>query len=157
LRVNYECISMDRLFRFCREESADALTGHVLLTVDATEGSSVWADAQLLQLALWQMRDNARKYASPASPITLRTVRTDSESVFCVLNEGSIIAPEERLWIVQPFYRSPGSQHRASGTGIGLSVTKRITEAHNDRVWVESDPAEGTTFFLALPNLCKEA
>jgi two-component system sensor histidine kinase KdpD len=156
LKVNYECVSMDRLFRSCREEAADALSDHVLRIVDGASESSVWADAHLLQMALWQMLDNASKYASPASPITLRVASTDAEIVFSVLNEGSFIAPEERMRIFQRFYRSPGSQHKASGTGIGLSVTNRIAEAHNGRVWVESDPAEGTTFFLALPRLSKE-
>jgi two-component system, OmpR family, sensor histidine kinase KdpD len=156
LRLVFECISMDRLFQFCREETSDALSDHFLRTVDATSGSGVWADPHLLQMALWQMLDNASKYASPASPITLRVASTDAEIVFSVLNEGSFIAPEERLRIFQRFYRSPGSQHKASGTGIGLSVTKRIAEAHNGRVWVESDPVAGTTCFLALPRLCKE-
>jgi two-component system sensor histidine kinase KdpD len=157
LKVDCECISMDRLFRFCREGAAEALVDHALQTIDATSGSSVWADARLLQMALWQMLDNASKYASPASQISLRVASTDAETVFSVMNEGSFIAPEERLRIFQRFYRSPGSQHKASGTGIGLSVTKRIAEAHNGRVWIESDPTEGTTCFLALPRLCKEA
>jgi two-component system sensor histidine kinase KdpD len=156
LKINYECISMDQLFRFCREEAADALSDHVLRTFDATAEKSVWADAYLLQMALWQMLDNASKYASSASAITLRVVSTDAEIVFSVLNEGSFIAPEERIRIFQRFYRSPGSQYKASGTGIGLSVTKRIAEAHHGRVWVESHPVDGTTFFLALPRLCKE-
>jgi two-component system, OmpR family, sensor histidine kinase KdpD len=156
LKVNYECISMDRLFQYCREEASEALSNHVLRTVDATSGSGVWADAHLLQMALWQILDNASKYASPASQITLRAVSTDTEIVLSVFNVGSFIAPEQRMRIFQRFYRAPGSQHRASGTGIGLSVTKRIAEAHNGRVWVQSDQAEGTTFFLALPTLRKE-
>ena len=156
LRVNYEYISIDRLFQYCREEVSDALSDHVLRTVDSTSDNSVWADVPLLQMALWQMLDNASKYASPTTPITLRVASTDAEIIFSVLNEGSFIAPEERIKIFQRFYRAPGSQHRASGTGIGLSVTKRIAEAHNGIVWVESDPAEGTTFFLALPRLCKD-
>jgi hypothetical protein len=75
---------------------------------------------------------------------------TDAEVVFNVRNEGSFIAPEERLRNLQRFYRSSGSQHRAPGTGIGLSVTKRIAKAHTGRVWVESDSEAGTTFFFAL-------
>jgi len=156
LKVNCECLSMDRLFQCCRDEASEALSDHDLRTVDVTSGSHVWADSHLLQMALWQMLDNASKYASPASPITLRAASADAEIVFSVLNEGSFVAPAERTRIFQRFYRVPGSQHRASGTGIGLSVAKRIAEAHNGRVWVESDPVEGTTFFLALPRLCKE-
>ncbi|WP_263368066.1 sensor histidine kinase [Edaphobacter bradus] len=157
LEVDHERICLGQLFRFCRKETAPALTEHFLDLIDETSGSDVWADAHLLQMAILQMLDNAAKYASPSSPITFRVTSTDSEILFCVKNEGSFIAPEERLRIFQRFYRSPGSQHKASGTGIGLSVTKRIAEAHRGRVWVESDPETGTTFFFALPHICKEA
>ena len=156
LDVDHERICLDQLFGFCREEAVPALTDHPLRLIDETSGSDIWADTHLLQMALLQILDNASKYASPRSPITLRVTLTDAEVVFRIQNEGSFIAPEERLRIFQRFYRSPGSQHKASGTGIGLSVTKRIAEAHLGRVWAESD-SETTTFFFALPLICKEA
>lgn len=156
LEVDHESISLEQLFRLCQEEVAYALTDHPLRTSDETQGDNVWADAHLLQMALLQMLDNAAKYANPTSPILLRVASTDAEIVFSVQNEGSFIAPEERFRIFQRFYRSPGSQHKASGTGIGLSVTKRIAEAHSGRVWVESDVAAGTTFFLGLPRIRRE-
>src|SRR5580704_15282570 len=139
LEVDHERIVLDRLFQFCRAEAADTLTDHPLRVVDETSDNYVWADRRLLEMALLQLLDNASKYASPSSPITLRVASTDTEVVFNVQNEGSFIAPEERLRIFQRFYRSPGTQHKAPGTGIGLSVAKRIAEAHTGRVWVESD------------------
>jgi two-component system, OmpR family, sensor histidine kinase KdpD len=153
LEVDYERIGLDRLFRFCRTEAADALTDHPLRMIDETSNSDVWADNRLLEMALLQLLDNASKYATPGSPITVRVTSTDTEVVFNVQNEGSFIAPEERLRIFQRFYRSPGSQHKAPGTGIGLSVAKRIAEAHTGRVWVESDSEGSTTFFFALPRM----
>jgi two-component system sensor histidine kinase KdpD len=156
LEVDHERISMDRLFQFCRTEAADTLMDHPLRVIDESSESYVWADTRLLKMALLQLLDNASKYASPGSPITLRVTSTDSEVVFNVQNEGSFIAPEERLRIFQRFYRSPGSQHKAPGTGIGLSVAKRIAEAHTGRVWVESDSEASTTFFFALPRVRKE-
>jgi two-component system sensor histidine kinase KdpD len=156
LEVDHERISMDRLFQFCRTEAADTLMDHPLRVIDESSESYVWADTRLLEMALLQLLDNASKYASPGSPITLRVTSTDSEVVFNVQNEGSFIAPEERLRIFQRFYRSPGSQHKAPGTGIGLSVAKRIAEAHTGRVWVESDSEASTTFFFALPRVRKE-
>jgi two-component system sensor histidine kinase KdpD len=73
-----------------------------------------------------------------------------------VHNEGSFIPREERQRIFDRFYRGLGSEHRAAGTGIGLSVARRITEAHHGRIWVDSDPEAGTTFFIALPRMTKE-
>ena len=156
LEVDCEGIGLDRLFHFCQAEVADTLTDHPLHIIDETSDNYVWADNRLLEMALLQLLDNASKYASPGSPITLRVTSTDTEVVFNVQNEGSFIAPEERLRIFQRFYRSPGTQHRAPGTGIGLSVAKRIAEAHTGRVWVESDSETSTTFFFALPRKRKE-
>jgi two-component system, OmpR family, sensor histidine kinase KdpD len=157
LEVDHEMIYVDQLFEFFRAEAARTIGDRPLRIVDQTSGSYVWADARLLQMAVSQVLDNASKYSSPASPITIRVMSTDTEVVIGVQNEGSFIPPEERLRIFQRFYRSPGSQHKASGTGIGLSVTKRIAEAHRGRVWVESDPETGTTLFFTLPHLRKGA
>src|ERR1700722_12398272 len=156
LEVDCEGIGLDRVFHFCQAEAADTLTDHPLHIIDETSEKYVWADHRLLEMALLQLLDNASKYASPGSPITLRVTSTDTEVVFNVQNEGSFIPPEERLRIFQRFYRSPGSQHKAPGTGIGLSVAKRIAEAHTGRVWVESDSEKSTTFFFALPRMSKE-
>jgi two-component system, OmpR family, sensor histidine kinase KdpD len=157
LEVDHEKIWLDELFRFCRSEAAHSLADHPLSLINETSGNYVWADIRLLGMALLQLIDNASKYASPRSPITLRARTTDTEVVFNVQNEGSFIAPEERLKIFERFYRSPGSQHKAPGTGIGLSVTKRIAEAHTGRVWVECDSGLSTSFFFALPHICKES
>jgi two-component system sensor histidine kinase KdpD len=157
LEVDRERISLDRWFELFAAEAAFTVGDHPLRILDETSGSYVWADARLLQMAVLQVLDNASKYARPASPITLRGVSTDTEVLISVQNEGSFIPPEERLRVFQRYYRSPGSQHKASGTGIGLSVAKRIAEAHQGRVWVESDPGTGTTLFFALPHLHERA
>ena len=77
------------------------------------------------------------------------------ELVISVHNEGDPIKAEDSERIFDRFYRSPGTEHRAAGTGLGLSITKKIAEAHNGRVWVESDKT-GTTFYFALPRTAKE-
>jgi len=157
LQVDHERICLDQLFRFCRVEAAPTLMDHPLRIIDETSDSYVWADTRLLEMALLQLLDNASKYASPRSPITLRVRTADTELVFNVQNEGSFIAPEERVRIFQRFYRSPGSQHKAPGTGIGLSIATRIAEAHTGRVWVECNSETSTSFFFALPRISREA
>jgi two-component system sensor histidine kinase KdpD len=90
------------------------------------------------------------------SPIAVDVQEEDAEILISVRNEGSFIPPEENDKIFQRFYRCPGSDRRASGTGIGLAVVKRITEAHRGRTWVNGSQHTGTTFFLALPRMAKE-
>ena len=74
-----------------------------------------------------------------------------------IKNEGSFIPFEEREKVFKRFYRCSGSIGTISGTGIGLSVVRRIAEAHQGSVSVESDSASGTTFAIRLPHMATEA
>lgn len=120
----------------------------------------VYGDIGLIATALRQLIDNAIKYSSPGTAITLsgQSIAGQGaigEVIVSVHNEGEPIRSEDHERIFDRFYRSPGTEHRAAGTGLGLSITRKIAEAHNGRVWVESDTA-GTTFYFALPRTAKE-
>jgi two-component system, OmpR family, sensor histidine kinase KdpD len=156
LKLRREQIDLLELIDSSIAAASQELSNHRVNVQPVRPGSAVWADRQLLQMAILQLFDNAAKYGSPESSITIGVHEEEAEALISVGNNGSFIAPEEKEKIFQRFYRSPGSDHRASGTGIGLSVVKRITEAHHGRVWVNSDPQSGTTFFLALPRMAKE-
>jgi two-component system sensor histidine kinase KdpD len=156
LKVRREQIDLLELIEGSIAAASRELSNHRVEVGMVRQGSAVWADRQLLQMAILQLFDNAAKYGSPESPVTIGVHEEEAEALISVRNEGSFIAPEEKEKIFQRFYRSPGSDHRASGTGIGLSVVKRISEAHHGRVWVNSDRQGGTTFFLALPRMAKE-
>ena len=153
LAVDCQSLPLGPFLQSCIEKSRQILAEHPLnLCVDCLAGSRVYADSRLLQMALLQFLDNASKYASPGSPIDLRVTATDTETWFSVHNIGSYIEPAEQWRIFERFYRAPGSEYRASGTGIGLAVAKQIAVAHHGRVWIESEVDSGTTFFLALPH-----
>jgi two-component system, OmpR family, sensor histidine kinase KdpD len=156
LKVRQEQIDLELFLHADWSRFAHGLQDHPLEIESGTTGYAVWADPKLLQLALSQFIDNASKYAEPATPISLRVEFTDCESVFSVHNFGSYISPEERIKIFQRFYRTPESRYRAPGTGIGLTVAKQIVEAHHGRVWLESDPQTGTTFYFGLPFITRE-
>ena len=156
-RLNYEKISLNEFMEECHDAFGSVVSGEHLLVSQRSALDYVWADRRLLQMALLQIVDNASKYARPESPITLSTESTDCEVVFSVENEGSYVAMEERLLIFDRFHRSAEARYKAPGTGIGLTVTRRIAEAHQGRVWVDSTLDERTTFFFALPQKQKEA
>ena len=64
---------------------------------------------------------------------------------------GPVIPMADRERIFDRYYRSSTYSNRAPGTGIGLSVAKRVALIHGGYVWVTSDEIEGTTFFAAIP------
>jgi two-component system sensor histidine kinase KdpD len=156
LKLRRERIDLTRLVECSVEASSQELGEHPVDVRTAVRGSLVWADQQLLQMALFQLLDNAAKYSRPGSSIVVDVQEEPAEMLISVRNEGSFIPPEELDRVFQRFHRSPGSEHKAAGTGIGLSVVRRITEAHQGRTWVTSDPEKGTTFVLTLPRTAKE-
>jgi two-component system sensor histidine kinase KdpD len=156
LKLKREQIDLLEMIQSSIAAASQELAGHTVDLQTPGVPCRVWADRQLLQMAILQLFDNAAKYGSPNSSITVSIHEEAAEAWISIRNEGSFIAHEEKDRIFQRFYRSPGSDHRASGTGIGLSVVKRVTEAHHGRVWVESEPQRGTTFVLALPRMAKE-
>jgi len=111
----------------------------------------VACDRQLMVMLLTQYVDNACKYSIFGTAITIRVVRSRAEVIFSVHSFGPVIPMADRERIFNRYYRSSTQSNRAPGTGIGLSVAKRVAVIHGGYVWVTSEEVEGTTFFAAIP------
>jgi two-component system sensor histidine kinase KdpD len=108
-------------------------------------------DRQLMVMLLTQYIDNACKYSILGTTITIRAAQSQAEILFSVHSHGPVIPLRDRERIFDRYYRSSSHSSRAAGTGIGLSVAKRVALSHGGSVWVASDEMEGTTFFAAIP------
>jgi two-component system sensor histidine kinase KdpD len=155
IKLKRERIPLLRLIQDSVAECSQELALHPVNIQPGSQPSTVFADRQLLKMALSQLFDNAAKYGSQESPIIIGVQQEQAEVVISVRNEGSFIPLAERENIFRRFYRSPGSNLKAPGTGIGLSVVRQVTEAHQGRAWVSSDLQTGTTFFVTLPRTAK--
>jgi len=91
------------------------------------------------------------KYSTVGSPITIGLAESPNELTLSVQSHGEVIRMEDRDRIFERFYRGLNHRHAAPGTGIGLSVARRVTEAHGGHIWVTSSEQAGTTFHLSLP------
>ena len=122
------------------------------LAIDVPDDNLVLCcDQRLMTMLLTQYIDNACKYAIYGTTITIRAVQSKAEVIFSVHSFGPVIPMADRERIFDRYYRSSISSTRASGTGIGLSVAKRVATIHGGYVWVTSDQDEGNTFFAAIP------
>jgi two-component system, OmpR family, sensor histidine kinase KdpD len=129
----------------------EQLRGRLVEISETSPGLEVYGDRGILATALEQFIDNASRYSTPGSPISVTAEETLGEVVVAIHNEGPPILPADRERIFERFYRAEESKHRAAGTGLGLSIAKKAAEAHGGRTWVVSEERAGTTFFFALP------
>jgi chemotaxis family two-component system sensor kinase Cph1 len=105
---------------------------------------------QLLQL-FQNLIGNALKYRSSEAPMVhVGASRQGDSWVFSVQDNGIGIAEQYHPRIFQLFQRLH-SQKQYSGTGIGLAICQRIVERHGGRLWVESEPNRGSTFYFSIP------
>jgi two-component system sensor histidine kinase KdpD len=137
------------------EEVVDSLRDRLAsmkVSVDLEdENLTVCCDRQMMVMLLTQYVDNACKYSIFGTTITIHAARAKAEAIFSVHSFGPEIPMTDRERIFDRYYRSSTYSNRAPGTGIGLSVAKRVALIHGGYVWVTSDETEGTTFFAAIP------
>jgi two-component system sensor histidine kinase KdpD len=153
IRLHLEEIPIRPLITQVVGDCASQLCGHAVQLSTEDENLVVSGDRQLLAITITELLVNAAKYSGADSPITISARNESGRAIITVHNDGPAIESSERERIFDRFYRSPTTKHRASGSGIGLSVAKRTAEAHRGRMWVNSSPETGTTFFLSLPAL----
>ena len=109
-------------------------------------------DPARIRQALANLIDNAIKFTPPGGTIVVRSLREADSLKIEVSDDGPGIVADELGLLFKPF--SPTST-RPTGdeksTGLGLSIAKRLTEAHGGSIGVRSTPGMGTTFFISLP------
>jgi two-component system sensor histidine kinase KdpD len=155
IRVRREEVAIPALVDEIVQECCVQLGDHSIQVQIGDGDLAVSADRQLLSITIKEFIINAAKYSSGNSPITISAQKQGGRVVISIHNDGSLVSFEERERIFERFYRSPATQHYASGSGIGLAVAKKTAEAHQGSVWVDSDESTGTTFFLSLPALAR--
>lgn len=127
-------------------------TGHVFRWQDGADHPRAWADGDRLYEVVANLVDNAAKYSPPGSEVVLQVVTEGREAVISVSDSGPGIPPEEHGHIFDKFHRlDTGDAKETYGYGLGLYLCRRLVEAMEGRIWVESEPGCGTTFRFALP------
>jgi signal transduction histidine kinase len=128
--------------KYLIEESGAVITHAPLPEIHADKGQI----EQLLQ----NLISNAIKYCNDDKPrIDISVNQANEEWVFSITDNGIGIDPQffDRIFII--FQRLHGKD-AYSGTGIGLAICKKIVERHGGKIWVESEPGKGATFYFTL-------
>ena len=123
---------------------------NVALTVDETQGlPKIFADRIHVQQALINIMMNAAQSMPEGGPIVIRTGRAGEEYAWISVSDKGAGMDEDHLSrIFEPFFTT---KPRGEGTGLGLSLTKKLIEANRGRIEVESTPGKGSTFRILVP------
>jgi signal transduction histidine kinase len=114
----------------------------------------IHADREALSRALWNLLENAAKYSEPGSPIRAFARTRQGLVLLGVEDAGEGIPSSEREKIFEKFTRGADAKRAGiRGVGIGLALVRRIVEAHNGRVQLDSVPGKGSTFTILLPEM----
>jgi signal transduction histidine kinase len=116
----------------------------------APDVGDVWADRDRLFQVFENLIGNAVKFTKPGGRITVGAVPLEREILFCVSDTGAGISDEQRPHVFDRFWQARDARHR--GAGLGLPIVKGIVEAHGGRIWVDSAPGRGSSFFFTIPS-----
>jgi signal transduction histidine kinase len=146
------------------EESAEVVQPQAVekdVTIAIDDGNptcSVYGDRGKVKQVLLNLLTNAIKYNRPGGRIHVHAEEIPPSSdeqlpmvQIAVQDTGYGISQENQEQLFQKFFRVKSTADTTSGTGLGLVITKSIVEAHGGSIWLESEKAVGTTFFVTLP------
>lgn len=112
----------------------------------------VEVDRRRLQQVLLNLLNNAIKYNKEGGDVVFGCKNRGNDHVrLYVSDTGYGISDEEKKNIFDPFYRSDSHSHEAEGTGVGLALVQRLSEAMGGKVSFESEEGKGSTFFIDFP------
>ncbi len=166
-KLNPQTIDLAEVVRKVVSGMRSSSPNHVLDCSMPPEGVYVHADRDQMEQVLLNLLTNAIKYSPEGGevridvrtvegPLPLSHLSTPSErstwTLLSVTDHGIGIPPSQVRQIFDKFYRGDAPLvRRVAGTGLGLYICKSIVEAHQGHIWVESQPGQGSTFYVALP------
>ncbi len=141
-------------------ESQQSLAGQTSVIINTDVGPalpSVQADEERVLQVLENLVGNALKFTPPGGVVTVGATRASEPGwvLFSVRDTGPGVPREHLPRVFDRFWQAQSSDRR--GAGLGLAICKAIVEAHGGRIWVESEPGKGATFFFTLATAVERA
>jgi signal transduction histidine kinase len=130
---------------------------NVTLTL-SPENYTIFVDAIKIKQVISNLIDNAVKYTPGGGTLSIHTEERGGLIILSIKDSGIGISKEDIPKLFSKFVRADNANAvTVSGTGLGLYVAKEIMEAHNGRIWIESEGVgKGTTFFVEFKKYTSE-
>ena len=122
------------------------------LYIDVPDTLVVLADRDQVRRVLMNLTHNAIKHSPEGGTISINAAAQNDDVVIGVIDEGPGVSEEHVQRVFERFYQIDPARSRGEGSGLGLAICKHIVEAHDGRIWAESNKqAPGGRFFFTLP------
>ena len=151
IHLNCEWHPVERLIEGVLAQMEPQRDGRLLDVSIAPNLPPAFVDADLIQLALRQLVDNALKYSPRKSAIQISSQLDGNNLVIAVRNQGEPLSESERARIFDKFYRGKNVRYQVAGTGMGLPVARDILLAHGGDVQLHNSSGRGTAFVVTIP------
>lgn len=144
-------VDIGLLVDWAQAELADADAGRDA-RIDVQPGLQAWGDERQLRLLVTQLLHNAWKFSRDRDRVHVEVEgeRHGDRIVMHVRDHGSGFDMRYADKLFEPFQRLHGPE-QAGGNGLGLAIVRCVAERHGGRVWAQSEPGAGSTFFVELP------
>jgi PAS domain S-box-containing protein len=152
LVLHAEAIDVKRVIQDAVEGIKRQSSAHQFVVKLPRKLPPLYADSLRLERILYNLLENAVKYSPQGGKIQVSAKPEGEHLVIGVRDQGIGISPADQAKLFAPFQRLEEFRPEgARGAGLGLLVCRRLVEAHGGRIWVESKPGHGSTFFFTLP------
>ncbi|MEA3552460.1 sensor histidine kinase [Pseudarthrobacter sp. C1] len=127
---------------------------NIRIVVGGRTDAKVFGDQDLLVTALRNLIDNAIRYSPENTRVGIGVRSREGLVSISVTDQGEGLSPEDQERVFERFYRVDSARSRhTGGTGLGLSIVKHVASNHGGEVTLWSQPGQGSTFTLRLPEM----
>jgi heavy metal sensor kinase len=152
IKLNIESISLrDLVADVCVDMKIFADNKEITLIVDELADVRLIGDELKLRRMLWNIMENGIKYTPKGGVVNVSSYTDNGYIRINVKDNGMGISGDDIKYIFDRFYRADRSRKRESGSGLGLSISKWIAEAHKGAIEVTSQLSKGSQFIIKLP------
>ena len=149
-RTRFNVLEMISSLVIDRQSEITGITPQIRINLPFAD---LYGEPVSIRQALVNLLDNALKFSrhSPVPTINIGGQQTTAERILWIQDNGIGFEADQKEKLFGLFERLHNAQEY-EGTGVGLAIVKMVAEKHGGRVWAESSPGKGSTFFLAFPD-----
>ena len=156
LKLNLQPVRLDELLVECVQlVKSIADKKNIQMRIDLQEAIELPADREKIKSVMLNLLDNAVKYSSPHTTVSVSLARNSSMAILSIADQGQGIPAAAIPDVFKRFYRVDPSRTQNEGSGLGLAIAERLVELHGGRISVQSEVGKGSTFTVEFPAKAK--